>query len=133
MLGSLRDLSPIVAVILFFQFFVLRQPLPDVAQLLTGLSFVILGLTFFIHGLEQGLFPIGESMAHAFARKGSIVWLVIFVFALGLGLSETVPGRNPLIDGFGLIAFASLFPIISVMAYAQLSELKAKYGAKASD
>lgn len=51
---------------------------------------------------------------------------VPLVAALGLGLSETVPGRNPLIDGFGLIAFASLFPIISVMAYAQLSEAKAK-------
>jgi hypothetical protein len=51
---------------------------------------------------------------------------VPLVAALGLGLSETVPGRNPLIDGFGLIAFASLFPIISVMAYAQLSELWAK-------
>lgn len=51
---------------------------------------------------------------------------VPLVAALGLGLSETVPGRNPLIDGFGLIAFASLFPIISVMAYAQLSELIAK-------
>ncbi len=49
---------------------------------------------------------------------------VPLVAALGLGLSETVPGRNPLIDGFGLIAFASLFPIISVMAYAQLSELR---------
>jgi Protein of unknown function (DUF1538) len=47
---------------------------------------------------------------------------VPLVAALGLGLSETVPGRNPLIDGFGLIAFASLFPIMSVMAYAQLSE-----------
>lgn len=47
---------------------------------------------------------------------------VPLVAALGLGLSETVPGRNPLIDGFGLIAFASLFPIISVMAYAQISE-----------
>ena len=46
---------------------------------------------------------------------------VPLVAALGLGLSETVPGRNPLIDGFGLIAFASLFPIMSVMAYAQLS------------
>jgi len=46
--------------------------------------------------------------------------------ALGLGLFETVPGRNPLIDGFGLIAFASLFPIMSVMAYAQISEAKAK-------
>lgn len=47
---------------------------------------------------------------------------VPLVAALGLGLSETVPGRNPLIDGFGLIAFASLFPIITVMAYAQLSD-----------
>lgn len=51
---------------------------------------------------------------------------VPLVTALGLGLAETVPGRNPLIDGFGLIAFASLFPIISVMAYAQFSELRAK-------
>jgi hypothetical protein len=51
---------------------------------------------------------------------------VPLVAALGLGLSETVPGRNPLIDGFGLIAFASLFPILSVMAYAQLYELRAK-------
>ena len=48
---------------------------------------------------------------------------VPLVAALGLGLAETVPGRNPLIDGFGLIAFASLFPIMSVMAYAWLSEL----------
>lgn len=51
---------------------------------------------------------------------------VPLVAALGLGLSETVPGRNPLIDGFGLIAFASLFPIMSVMAYAQISEARAK-------
>jgi len=47
---------------------------------------------------------------------------VPLVAALGLGLAETVPGRNPIIDGFGLIAFASLFPIMSVMAYAQISE-----------
>ena len=51
---------------------------------------------------------------------------VPLVAALGLGLAETVPGRSPLIDGFGLIAFASLFPIMSVMAYAQLSEFIAK-------
>jgi hypothetical protein len=49
---------------------------------------------------------------------------VPLVAALGLGLSETVPGRNPLVDGFGLIAFASLFPIMSVMGYAQLSGLR---------
>ena len=51
---------------------------------------------------------------------------VPLVAALGLGLAETVPGRSPLIDGFGLIAFASLFPMISVMAYAQISEFKSK-------
>jgi len=51
---------------------------------------------------------------------------VPLVTALGLGLAETVPGRNVLIDGFGLIAFASLFPIMSVMAYAQLSKMRSK-------
>ena len=232
MLGSLRDLLPIVLVILFFQFLVLQQPLPNVAQLLTGVLFVVLGLTFFIHGLEQGLFPIGEAMAHAFARKGSVVWLLIFAFslgfgttvaepaliavaaeaanvaangqmieateaakssyanglrftvalsvglaivigviriikgwpiqwliiggyilvvimtmlapkeiigiaydsggvttstitvplvtALGVGLASSIKGRNPMVDGFGLIAFASLTPMIFVMAYGML-------------
>ncbi|MDO6592625.1 MULTISPECIES: DUF1538 domain-containing protein [Neptuniibacter] len=51
---------------------------------------------------------------------------VPLVAALGLGLAETVPGRSALIDGFGLIAFASLFPIITVMAYAQIAELRTK-------
>lgn len=91
MVGSLRDLLPIVLVILFFQFFVLQQPLPNVAQLLTGVLFVVLGLTFFIHGLEQGLFPIGETMAHAFARKGSVIWLLIFAFSLGFGTTVAEP------------------------------------------
>ena len=60
---------------------------------------------------------------------------VPLVAALGLGLSETVPGRNPLIDGFGLIAFASLFPMITVMAYAQLAELRGQrtFGQKESE
>ncbi len=229
MLGSLRDLLPILLVILFFQYFVLQQALPNVGQLILGVVFVVLGLTFFIHGLEQGLFPIGESMAHAFARKGSAFWLLSFAFclgfgttvaepaliavaeeaakvaangqmiessaaakaqyatglrltvafsvglaivigvlrilkgwpiqwliiggyilvvimtffapeeiigiaydsggvttstitvplvtALGVGLASSIQGRNPMIDGFGLIAFASLTPIIFVMAY----------------
>lgn len=91
MLGSLRDLLPIVVVILFFQFAVLQQPLPNIAQLLVGVVFVVLGLTFFVHGLEQGLFPIGESMAHAFARKGSVVWLIVFAFALGFGTTVAEP------------------------------------------
>lgn len=50
---------------------------------------------------------------------------VPLVAALGLGLAETIPGRNPMIDGFGLIAFASLFPMMTVMAYAQISHWRA--------
>ena len=232
MLGSMRDLMPIILVIVFFQFFVLQQPLPNIAQILLGVLFVVLGLTFFIHGLEQGLFPIGESMATAFTRKGSLFWLLVFAFslgfgttvaepaliavaaeaadvaatgkmiaaseaaresyanglrytvalsvglalvigvirilkgwpvqwliiggyilvvimtffapeeiigiaydsggvttstitvplvtALGVGLASSIRGRNPMIDGFGLIAFASLTPMIFVMAYGML-------------
>ncbi len=52
---------------------------------------------------------------------------VPLVAALGLGLAATIPGRSPLIDGFGLIAFASLFPIMTVMGYAQLSRWLSKH------
>lgn len=229
MASSLRDLAPIIAVVVVFQLAVFGQPLPNLPELLLGLLFVVLGLTFFIYGLEMGLFPIGESMAHAFARKGSVSWLIVFAFslgfgttiaepaliavaaeaanvaanggmieqalnskqsyanglrytvalsvgfaivlgvirilkgwsiqymiiggyilvvimtvfapkeivgiaydsggvttstitvplvtALGVGLASSIKGRNPMIDGFGLIAFASLLPMIFVMAY----------------
>lgn len=91
MLGSLRDLAPIIFVIAFFQLLVLQQPLPDLIGVMTGVVFVVLGLTFFIYGLEMGLFPIGESMAHAFARKGSASWLIAFSFALGFGTTVAEP------------------------------------------
>ena len=232
LLSSLRDLLPIILVIVFFQIVVLQQPIPDLINLISGILFVLLGLTFFIFGLEMGLFPIGESMAHAFAKKGSVVWLLIFAFslgfgttvaepaliavasesakiaaeggvisnnvasmksyatglrltvafsvgfailigvlrilkgwpihyliiggyigvmvmttmapksiigiaydsggvttstitvplvtALGVGLASSIKGRNPMVDGFGLIAFASLTPMIFVMAYGML-------------
>ena len=232
LLGSMRDLLPIVLVIAFFQIIVLQQAPENIIQLFAGLFFVVLGLTFFIFGLEQGLFPIGESMAHAFASKGSVFWLLTFAFALGfgttiaepaliavadeasevvaeagliemneqamesyadglritvalsvgfaitlgvlrillnwsiqyiimigyvlvivmtsfapdeiigiaydsggvttstitvplvtalgIGLASSISGRNPMLDGFGLIAFASLFPIIFVLGYGML-------------
>ena len=90
-LGSLRDLLPVVAVVLFFQLVVLQQPLPNAVELAIGLVLVVFGLTFFIFGLETGLFPIGESMANAFARKGSVFWLVCFAFALGFGTTVAEP------------------------------------------
>ncbi len=91
MLSSLRDLAPIILVITFFQIFVLQQPPDNVASLLVGTLFVVMGLTFFIYGLEMGLFPIGESMAHAFAKKGSVFWLLTFAFALGFGTTVAEP------------------------------------------
>lgn len=86
-----KDLLPIVAVVLFFQLLVLQQPLPNLPEVLLGIILVIFGLTFFIQGLELGLFPIGESMAHAFALKGSIFWLLCFAFALGFGTTIAEP------------------------------------------
>ncbi len=91
LLGSLRDLAPIIGVISFFQGVVLRQPLPAVGDVLLGTLLVVLGLTFFIHGLELGLFPLGEAMAQAFARKGSVRWLLLFAFALGFGTTVAEP------------------------------------------
>lgn len=88
---SLRDLLPIIIVIGFFQLAVLQQPIPNLASLLGGVFMVLLGLTFFIYGLQMGLFPIGESMAHAFAKKGSVTWLLIFAFALGFGTTVAEP------------------------------------------
>ncbi len=88
---SFRDLAPIVVVIAFFQIFVLQQPIPNLVDILFGLLFVALGLTLFIKGLEMGLFPIGETMAYAFARKGSAVWLLVFAFALGFGTTVAEP------------------------------------------
>ena len=230
--SSFRDLLPIIVVIGFFQLLILRQPIPHFGQILEGLVLVVIGLSLFIKGLEMGLFPIGEDMAHAFARRGSLFWLLIFAFmlgfgttiaepalisvadkaaalaaqageivnteegrqsysyglritvafsvgfaivigvlrilrgwpihyliiggyfgvvimtgfapeqiigiaydsggvttstitvplvtALGVGLASSIKGRNPMVDGFGLIAFASLTPIIFVMAYGMI-------------
>ncbi len=91
LLSSMRDLLPIIVVIAFFQIVVLQQPIPDLIGLITGIILVLFGLTFFIYGLEMGLFPIGESMAHAFAKKGSVTWLLIFAFALGFGTTVAEP------------------------------------------
>ena len=91
LLGSLRDLAPILLVISFFQLAVVRQPLPNLLDMLLGALFVVIGLTLFVQGLELGLFPIGSSMAHAFARKGSLFWMLAFAFALGFGTTVAEP------------------------------------------
>jgi len=91
LLNSFYDLLPIVVVIGFFQLVVLQQPIPNLLEILTGSFFVLIGLTLFVQGLEMGLFPLGESLAFAFARKGSLTWLLLFAFALGFGTTVAEP------------------------------------------
>ena len=90
-LGTLRDLVPIIAVITVFQLAVLQQPFPNLVEILIGLVFVMLGLALFVKGLQMGLFPLGEGLAQDFARKGSLFWLLLFSFALGFGTTVAEP------------------------------------------
>ena len=234
---TIKDVIPVVALLLFFQLVVLRRPVPNWKRVVAGFVFVFVGLALFLDGLETALFPIGKTMARQLSAPAFVfgsetaptgaswhayLWVYLFgaligfattvaepaliavsykaqevsrgalnqwglrlavatgvaigigigtfrivtgtplylyiiagyiivviqtmfapreiiplaydsggvttstvtvplVAALGLGLSETVPGRNPALDGFGLIAFASVFPIITVMGYAQIA------------
>jgi len=234
--STVRDVLPIAVILFGFQYVVLRRPVRNLRQILAGFVLVLLGLAFFLEGLEQALFPLGKLMAQQLTapeflgiagseggRGSHYLWLYLFAFAigfsttiaepsliavaikanqvsggavgtwglriavaigvaigislgtyrivsgtplhwyiisgyvvvliqtvycpkpiialaydsggvttstvtvplvaaLGLGLSSSIPGRDPLLDGFGLIAFASLFPIMTVMGYAQIGE-----------
>jgi len=231
-----RDVFRVLALIVGFQYIILRQPIPHLRQVIVGFVCVLMGLTLFLVGLEKALFPLGEIMAKQLSAPEFVFgteivpqdpdwwaygWIYLFaaligfattiaepaliavaykanqvsggtinqwglrlvvalgvavgialgtfriitgtplflyiaagylivivqtifaskaiiplaydsggvttstvtvplVAALGLGLSATIPGRNPALDGFGLIAFASLFPVITVLAYVQI-------------
>jgi hypothetical protein len=89
--GSIRDLAPIVIVILFFEFVVLQEIPDGLFGIAVGVVLVVIGLTFFIYGLELALFPIGDALAVALAKKGSVFWLLIFAFLLGFGTTIAEP------------------------------------------
>jgi len=233
--STITDVMPIVVILFGFQFLVIRKKIPNVKKIAIGFVYVLAGLTLFLVGLQEALFPLGEAMARQLtapefiqAAAGGIVWTDygwVYVFAaaigfattiaepsliavaikaesisggairasglriavafgvafgvsvgsyrivsgtplpyyiiagyivviaqtiraskliiplafdsggvttstvtvpvvtaLGLGLASTIPGRNPLMDGFGLIAFASVFPVMAVLGYAQVSD-----------
>jgi len=88
---SALALLPIILVIAFFQFIVLRQPIPRLGEMLSGIVEVLLGLALFVRGLQMALFPIGEEMAYNFLRKGNLWWLLVFAFALGFGTTVAEP------------------------------------------
>ena len=245
LLDTIWDVLPIVVILFGFQRLAFRKPIANRKKVIAGFLLVLLGLAFFLEGLEAALFPLGKLMAQQLTDPAFIAgddvgrvlewwdyqWVYLFAFAigfsttiaepsllavaikanqvsagsigiwglriavaigvaigialgvyriitgtplywyiitgyvfvliqtmfaprliialaydsggvttstvtvplvaaLGLGLASTVPGRDPLLDGFGLIAFASLFPIMSVLAYAQLSEWRGKRSKK---
>jgi len=107
LLGSLRDLTPIVVVILVFQLGVLHKPIPDFESMLGGFVCVLLGLSLFVRGLDLALFPVGEKLAFSFAKKGSLFWLLLFSFLLGFGTTIAEPA---------LIAIASKAADIAAQA-----------------
>jgi len=93
-------------------------------RIVTGTPLYLYILVGYLIVIVQTIFAPKSIIALAYDSGGVTTSTVTvpLVAALGLGLAATVPGRNPALDGFGLIAFASLFPIISVMGYAQYTQ-----------
>ena len=89
--SAFMDLVPIIGVVAFFQLVVIQKPFPNLGEVLIGTLFVVIGLMLFIEGLTIGLFPIGESLAHALAHKGSMFWLLLFAFFLGFSTTIAEP------------------------------------------
>ena len=98
-------------------------------RIVTGTPLQYYIITAYMLVIIQTFYAPRQIIALAYDSGGVTTSTVTvpLVAALGLGLAATIPGRSPLIDGFGLIAFASVFPIITVMAYAQLSQVLYKY------
>lgn len=103
-------------------------------RIVTGTPLYLYILVGYVIVIIQTYFSPKNVVALAYDSGGVTTSTVTvpIVAALGLGLSSVIPGRNPAIDGFGLIAFASLFPIITVLAYVQITELILKFGKKTS-
>lgn len=107
--SAVMDLLPIMLVVFFFQVVVLQQPFPQLGEVVMGSFLVIIGLMLFVQGLEMGLFPIGEAMAHALARKGSVFWLLTFSFALGFSTTIAEPALIAVADEAARVASSSQF------------------------
>jgi len=117
LIESALALLPIVLVIAFFQLVVLRQPIPNMGQMIWGGLLVLLGLALFVRGLQMALFPIGEEMAYNFVRKGNLWWLLIFAFTLGFGTTVAEPALIAISEEAARIAAAG--QVIGASADAQ--------------
>ena len=100
-LTTARDVAPIVVILGFFQFVVLRERIPDLKDVLVGLVYVLVGLTLFLIGLERALFPIGRLMAAQFTDASFVggdalgwtafAWVCLFGFAIGFATTIAEP------------------------------------------
>lgn len=106
-LGSVRDLAPVLLVILFFQAVVLDRPIADLQVLAQGAVLVVVGLTLFVYGLEIALFPVGDAVAYALAERGSFAWLLAFAFLLGFGTAVAEPALTAVASEAAKVAAAS--------------------------
>jgi Protein of unknown function (DUF1538) len=106
LLQSARDLAPVLLVVIFFQLFVIREPLPGIEQKIFGFVFVLIGLTLFVRGLDMSIFPLGENLAYSLARSGSLLLLISFAFLLGFGSTFAEPALNVVIATVSEVAAA---------------------------
>jgi hypothetical protein len=97
-------LLPIILVISFFQMVVLRQPIPNISQIIWGALMIVTGLALFVRGLEMALFPIGEEMAHNFVRRANLWLLLVFAFTLGFGTTVAEPALIAIADEAASVA-----------------------------
>lgn len=91
LLHALRNLFPIIAVVIFFQLVVLQQLPDNTLSMAIGLIVVAVGVALFLQGLELSIFPVGKSLSNQFARRGSLPILLSFGFAMGFSAVVAEP------------------------------------------
>ena len=106
LLHSARDLAPVLLVVIFFQLFIIREPLPRIEEKILGFVFVLIGLALFVRGLDMSIFPLGESLAYSLARSGSLLLLISFAFLLGFATTFADPALNAVIATVSEVAAA---------------------------
>lgn len=90
-LHALKNLLPIVAVVVFFQLLILRQMPDNSLSMVFGLLIVAVGVALFLQGLELSIFPVGKSLSNQFAKRGSVPILLAFGFAIGFSAVVAEP------------------------------------------